>query len=99
MYDNSRLMYSMNVKNPESVAHIWVLGDTVCRMYSTNGLNKKKQQRFDSPQGRKICTLCEGVYKKQYSPNAPQFSSTYTNEIAIAIEKMQIALDNLKRVI
>lgn len=44
-------------KNKPRTAHIWTGFDTVCRMYSTGGMNKKKYhvvEKNDLP----ICTMC-----------------------------------------
>lgn len=42
-------------------AHIWDGNDTRCRMWSTGGITKKKRYRVtDSPEGHRICALCQG---------------------------------------
>lgn len=42
------------------VAHLWDGDDTACRMWSTNGIVKKKRYRVTSdPEGRPICQMCQ----------------------------------------
>jgi hypothetical protein len=39
-------------------AHIWTGNDTLCTMASTGGLRLSRFEIHDSPNGRKICTMC-----------------------------------------
>lgn len=44
-------------KKPSSAAHIWLVDDTACRMYSTGGI-RKTGKVYDHPAGRRICQMC-----------------------------------------
>lgn len=63
------------------VAHYWNGVDTVCKMYSTGGLRKKKYTVCESTLGRKICTMCQVNNKKllnkfedhEYEKNKEEF--------------------------
>lgn len=50
--------YLININNSSGVAHIWVDGDTVCRMHSTGGLKLKNYAFSDSVAGREVCRNC-----------------------------------------
>jgi hypothetical protein len=51
-------------KKPNSAAHIWLVDDTACRMYSTGGI-RKTGRVYDHPSGRRICQLCSKVDSKK----------------------------------
>lgn len=54
--------YLINPKKPSNVAHIFVDGDTVCRMFLSGGLGyKQKFITSESPEGRKVCHNCLSV--------------------------------------
>ncbi len=40
-------------------AHLWISGDTKCRMASTGGLSLRKYVVLDHADGRLICHMCE----------------------------------------
>lgn len=57
-------MYLLNPLKAKSAAHYWDGKDTLCRMYSTGGLSKLKQQIFNEPMGKPICSMCVNVQRK-----------------------------------
>ncbi len=57
-------MYLLNPLKAKSAAHYWDGKDTLCRMYSTGGLSKRKQQIFNDPMGKPICSMCVNVQRK-----------------------------------
>ena len=57
-------MYLLNPLKAKSAAHYWDGKDTLCRMYSTGGLSKLKQQIFNDPMGKPICSMCVNVQRK-----------------------------------
>ena len=50
--------YLLNPKKKKSAAHIWTGSDTACRMYSTGGMVKRKQEVVSQPLGKPICQMC-----------------------------------------
>ena len=50
-------MYLVRKGKPR-VYHLWNGFDTVCRMYSTGGMSKKKYQVVTNPESRSLCTMC-----------------------------------------
>lgn len=44
-------------------AHLFDGKDTLCRMYSTGGLNKKKMVIVDNQEDRELCSMCSNVYR------------------------------------
>jgi hypothetical protein len=57
-------VYLLNPLKAKSAAHYWDGKDTLCRMYSTGGLSKLKQQIFNDPMGKPICSMCVNVQRK-----------------------------------
>lgn len=49
-------------------AHLWDGSDTVCRMYSTGGMSRKKKKVSASAYGRPICLLCLSKNKTRKDP-------------------------------
>jgi hypothetical protein len=58
------LMYLLNPKKNKSAAHHWDGRDTLCRLFSTGGLTKHKQEIFNSPMGKPICLMCSNVFRR-----------------------------------
>ena len=58
------MKYLYRPSKPDSAAHLWDDGDTYCKMYSTGGLSKKKTQVFDDAGDRRICQMCQNVWKQ-----------------------------------
>ena len=54
-------MYLLNPNKNKSMAHHWSGVDTLCRMYSSNGMKKEKQQVFKTTLGKDICLMCSNV--------------------------------------
>lgn len=50
-------------KTGNSKSHLWNDGDTYCRMFSTNGLNKKKYHVVEKS-NNDICHMCNNVYEE-----------------------------------
>lgn len=65
-------MFLIRKKSPKS-AHIWNNNDTVCRMYSTGGLNKKKYKVVKDTDV-KLCKICEAVAKKNKISKIKKYS-------------------------
>lgn len=64
-------------KKKASTAHIWTGFDTVCRMYSTGGMSKKRYEVVAQSK-LPVCTMCgnkSAVYPKGHEPKA-QFSES-----------------------
>jgi hypothetical protein len=59
-------MYLLNPIKRKSAAHHWDGADTLCRMYSSNGLLKAKQQVTSDPMGKEICLMCQNVKRHQW---------------------------------
>lgn len=49
-------------------AHLWDGVDTVCRMYSTGGMSRKKKTVSQSAHGRPICSMCLAANKNRRDP-------------------------------
>ena len=58
------LMYLLNPLKNKSAAHYWDGQDTLCRMFSTGGLTKRKQKIFNDPMGKPICLMCLNAQQK-----------------------------------
>jgi spore germination cell wall hydrolase CwlJ-like protein len=43
------------------VAHLFEDGDTLCRLYSTGGMKKKRYQEYATDRGLSICVMCQNV--------------------------------------
>lgn len=59
------MQYLLNASKEKSSAHLFTDGDTLCKMFSTGGMNKRKHQLFSSDMGKEICTMCSSVLRKQ----------------------------------
>ena len=57
-------MYLLNPKKNKSAAHHWDGHDTLCRLFSTGGMTKRKQEVFDEPMGKPICLMCSNVFRR-----------------------------------
>ena len=58
------MKYLYNPNKTKHAAHLWDDGDTYCKMYSTGGMTKKKKQVFDSPSDRRVCQMCQNVWRQ-----------------------------------
>lgn len=59
------MKYLIRLKKGKARAHLWNGSDTVCRMWSTGGLRARRQFLVcDTPEGRKICHMCQAVTNK-----------------------------------
>lgn len=58
------MKYYFNAKRKQTAAHIWVDGDTVCKMLSTGGLKPGKKQIHDETYGKRICQMCQTNFGK-----------------------------------
>ena len=56
-------------------AHLWLYGDTLCRMASTGGLNYRRYTvRADNP-GLPLCTMCKRIAQSHgIAPDIPEAS-------------------------
>jgi len=65
------MKYLIRKKGKNKAAHIWTGQDTVCRMWSTGGIDKRRAYDvFDESKGLRICHMCDQVHKKsEYDPN------------------------------
>ena len=61
-------MFILNSNKKESVAHLWLNGDTVCKLYSTSKMRKKKLKLSETTQGKKVCHMCQINNKKLKTP-------------------------------
>lgn len=53
-------------KQQKTAAHLWNGWDTACRMWSTGGLrNKKAYTVHPDTGGRRVCSMCRNVAKRQ----------------------------------
>ena len=50
--------YLIKKKNSK-VVHIWIKTDTVCRLYSTGGMNKKRYKVVKDRGNLPICSMCD----------------------------------------
>lgn len=83
-------MFLLNPNKKHSAAHLWNGTDTVCRMFSTGGMRKKRQQLSASLLGKKICTMCLNVNAKI---TRPVFYSD--KEYAENVDKFVMRLPNV----
>ena len=58
-------------KSPKKTgaAHLWDGSDTLCRMFSTGGINAVKYELSGDAKGRPICTMCRNKKKKNTQNN------------------------------
>ena len=54
------MLYLVRKKKPK-VAHIFIDGDTACRLYSTGGLAKRRYRMSPDPYDQPICVMCANV--------------------------------------
>jgi hypothetical protein len=64
-------MYLLNPKKNKSAAHYWDGRDTFCRLFSTGGLTKRKQEVFNDPMGKPICLMCQNVQQRMTMQTEP----------------------------
>lgn len=57
--------YLFNKKRKNTAAHIWIDGDTACKMLSTGGLRLGKKVLHSHHDGRRVCAMCETNYAKK----------------------------------
>jgi hypothetical protein len=58
------MQYFFNPKKKNTAAHIWVNGDTACRMLSTGGIKKGKKVLHEDHGDRRVCLMCQNNYAK-----------------------------------
>lgn len=61
-------MYLLNPNKRKSTAHLWTGSNTVCRMYGSGGMNKRKQRLSATAMGKPICTMCLNVNSRSKKP-------------------------------
>ena len=50
------------LNQPNGKAHIIVGADMACRLWSTGGVNKKRNWKIsDTDKGQPVCTMCQNV--------------------------------------
>jgi hypothetical protein len=68
------MQYLYNSTKKHTAAHIWVDGDTACRMLSTGGMRRGAKKLFSDYGTRRICAMCQAVYKRaDADPDQVQF--------------------------
>jgi hypothetical protein len=67
------MKYLINMDKESNKAHLWDDGDTYCKMYSTNGLIKKKYKTYDNTQDREICLMCQNVWAEIHEFTGNQY--------------------------
>ena len=65
MIDSGAFLVSNKKKN---CAHIWDGADTLCRLYSTGGMNPRKKRISLTREGRRMCELCLMANQKLPKP-------------------------------
>lgn len=60
--------FLISTKKKNSAAHLWTGNDTVCRLYSTGGMSKKKKTVSLTANGKPICSLCLSVNSRSKNP-------------------------------
>ncbi len=68
------MKYLIRKKGWKNRAHLWIGGDTACRMYSTGGLGRNAKHRYavhDTPRGRQVCSMCN-VSMSDFLGSLPQ---------------------------
>ena len=58
------LMYLLNPLKNKSAAHHWDGHDTLCRLFSTGGMTKRKQEISSDTMGKPICLMCSNVFRR-----------------------------------
>lgn len=57
-------MYLIRKVGNKQAAHLWLGDDTVCRMWSTGGLSKKRYRICATDEGRRLCRMCKINFRK-----------------------------------
>ena len=65
--DKDDMQYFYNEKKKNTAAHIWTGTDTACKMLSTGGIRLGIKKPHSSPEGRKICAMCQANNSKSRS--------------------------------
>lgn len=66
------MKYLIRTKGKNKAAHIWTGQDTVCRMWSTGGIDKRRMYDVhDDNKGLRICHICEQVHKRNEKEDLP----------------------------
>jgi len=60
-----KIEYLLNPNKRKSSAHLFINGDTACRMLSTGGIKRERNQVFQSDMGRPICTMCSTTLRRK----------------------------------
>lgn len=55
-------------KVSDGTAHYWTGFDTVCKLYSTSSMKKKKYSVSETNLGRRVCVMCQVNNKKLDKP-------------------------------
>lgn len=58
------MQYFYNKDKNSTVAHIWVDGDTACKMLSTGGIKKGKKKVQLQLDNRGVCKMCQTNFAK-----------------------------------
>ena len=57
------MKFYYNAKKKSTAAHIWVDGDTACKMLSTGGLRPGIKAVHEKAGGRRVCLMCRNNYR------------------------------------
>jgi hypothetical protein len=52
-------MYLYRPTSKKGAAHLWNGHDTLCTMYSTGGMSKRRNKVMPTADGRRICAMCQ----------------------------------------
>jgi len=80
-------MYLLRNGN-NGVAHYWNGVDTVCKMYSTSSMRKKKYKVSETNLGKKICFMCQVNNKKLLKPFVDKEYEQAKEEFVIQLSTM-----------
>lgn len=58
-------------RNKAKVYHVFIDGDTCCRLYSTGGMNKRKYKMVKDSNGLPMCQMC-GIKMAQRKIEHPE---------------------------
>jgi hypothetical protein len=58
------MKYLIRKNGTKQKAHVWLGGDTVCRMWSTGGLKRDRFEVRDDRGEREICHMCKSVSER-----------------------------------
>jgi hypothetical protein len=75
-----QMMYFFRKFGTKNSAHYWTGDDTVCKLWSSGGMNKNRPYGiFDDPQGHPLCAMCHQLKpmpdappRKEKVPRAPK---------------------------